>query len=132
MLRYLISKHVISSVNLSEVVARMADAGRTQTEIRDFLMEFEFEVVNFDAEMAYRAGMLRPLTRQAGLSFEDRACLALAQSLGLPVSTVNWTWAEALAQSLGLRVPLGYKTWVEALGIEILLVGGGYVYLGTD
>ena len=99
----IISECVISSVNLSEVVARMADAGRTQTEISDFLMAFGFEVVNFDADMAYRAGMLRPLTRQAGLSFGDRACLALAQSLGLPVLTSDRNWAGL---DLGIEIQL--------------------------
>jgi PIN domain nuclease of toxin-antitoxin system len=47
------------------------------------------EVVSFDREQAYEAGLLRPLTRGAGLSLGDRACLALARRLGLPAFTAD-------------------------------------------
>lgn len=47
------------------------------------------EVVPFDHEQAYAAGQLRPLTKSLGLSLEDRACLSLAQRLGLPVITTD-------------------------------------------
>ncbi|GAB4207677.1 MAG: PIN domain-containing protein [Coleofasciculaceae cyanobacterium] len=89
-----LTEAVISSVNLSEVVARLADAGRAETEIREFLGALELEVTSFDAEMAYHAGMLRPLTRHLGLSLGDRSCLALGQVLGLPVITADRTWGE--------------------------------------
>ena len=38
-----LTEAVISSVNLSEVVARLADAGRAETEIREFLGALELE-----------------------------------------------------------------------------------------
>ena len=83
----------IGSVNLSESVARLADAGHSETEIHDLLEPLELEVIPFSEELAYRAGLLRPLTRHAGLSFGDRACLALAQELNLPVLTADRAWA---------------------------------------
>ena len=89
-----LTETVISSVNLSEVVARLADAGRAETEIREFLGALELEVASFDAEMAYHAGMLRPLSRHLGLSLGDRSCLALGQVLGLPVITADRAWGE--------------------------------------
>lgn len=92
---------VISSVNLSEVVARLADSGMSKTEVREVISTLGLDVIHFDTEMAYRAGMLRPLTRQAGLSFGDRACLALGESLGLPVLTTDRTWADL---ELGINV----------------------------
>jgi len=99
----ILTQAVISSVNLSEVVAKLADAGKPQIEITEFLGSLGLEVASFDTEMAYRSGMLRPVTRQAGLSFGDRACLALAELLGLPVLTTDRTWAQL---DLGIEVQL--------------------------
>lgn len=42
-------------------------------------------------------------TRQLGLSLADRACLALARQLSLPVLTADHAWAEA---ALELEVKL--------------------------
>jgi PIN domain nuclease of toxin-antitoxin system len=52
------------------------------------------DVVAFDGELALRAGALRPSTRSRGLSLDDRACLASAQELGLPVVTADRTWRD--------------------------------------
>ncbi len=46
----------------------------------------------FDANQAVAAAALRAATRSHGLSFGDRACLALAQSTGLPVLTADRAW----------------------------------------
>jgi PIN domain nuclease of toxin-antitoxin system len=51
-------------------------------------------VVPFDEAEAYAAGKLRPATRRAGLSFGDRACLALAISRGAAVLTADRRMAE--------------------------------------
>ena len=92
---------VISSVNLSEVIAKLADSGMPEVEIRSAIEALSLEVINFDPEMAYGAGMLRPLTRKAGLSFGDRACLALGKALSLPVLTSDKAWANL---ELGIAV----------------------------
>lgn len=84
----------ISAVNLSEVVAKLADAGMPEAEIRDALEPLQLEVVDFDAEAAYRAGILRPPTRGFGLSLGDRACLALARQVNLPALTADEAWEE--------------------------------------
>jgi ribonuclease VapC len=82
----------MSSVNLSEVVAKFADEGRSEPEIRMYLDILGLVIVPFDAALAYRAGCLRPLTKPVGLSFGDRACLALAESLGVPALTCDRAW----------------------------------------
>lgn len=46
-----------------------------------------------DEPQAQEAARLRLLTRAAGLSLADRACLALAKSLSLPVLTADRAWA---------------------------------------
>jgi PIN domain nuclease of toxin-antitoxin system len=45
--------------------------------------------------------LLRRQTRDHGLSLGDRACLALAVSLGLPVMTADRAW---MALDLGIEV----------------------------
>jgi PIN domain nuclease of toxin-antitoxin system len=88
---------LISSVNYSEVVAKLADHGIPEREIRARLAR----IVVFDTDQALRAGMLRPATRAAGLSLGDRACLALAQGRNLPVLTADRSW-----QSLTIGVEI--------------------------
>lgn len=71
----------MSTVNLSEVVAHYARSGSGERDIHSLLDTLEFERIPFDDDLAYAAGMLIPLTRSAGLSLGDRACLALARRL---------------------------------------------------
>jgi ribonuclease VapC len=52
------------------------------------------DVHAFDGEAAYAAGELRRLTRSAGLSFGDRACLALAIRLGVRAMTADRAWGS--------------------------------------
>ena len=85
---------VISSINLSEVVAKLAESGMPEVEIRAAIDALGLEIINFDSEMAYSAGMLRPDTKRTGLSFSDRACLTLGLSMNLPVLTSDKAWAD--------------------------------------
>jgi PIN domain nuclease of toxin-antitoxin system len=94
---------IISAVNLSEVIARLSDRGVTQTDIDEMLAELRLDVRTFDAELAFAAGFLRPSTRARGLSFGDRACLALAMALELPALTADRSW-RGLALGVDVRV----------------------------
>ena len=72
-------------VNLAEVVGHFV--GKTahfEPDIRMVLDPLPVELIPFDDEMAYTTGLLLSATRRAGLSLEDRACLALAGRLGVP------------------------------------------------
>lgn len=93
----------IGAVNLSEVVAKLSERGLPEVSIHEALNSIEMEVVDFTAELAFRAGLLRQLTRQAGLSLGDRACLALAQTLQLPVLTADRAW-QGLVANIAVRV----------------------------
>ena len=84
---------VISVVNISEVVAKLTDRGYRDDAIRKELRELNLAVKDFDEDQAYAAGMLRPLTRDRGLSLGDRACIALGIRLGLVVLTADRSWA---------------------------------------
>jgi ribonuclease VapC len=84
----------ICAVNLSEVVAKLAEIGAPEEAIRQALDSLGLEILDFGADLAYQAGMMRPATRQIGLSLGDRCCLALGKHLGLPVLTADRAWLD--------------------------------------
>jgi ribonuclease VapC len=93
----------ISAVNLSEVQAKLVERGTASELAWSSLVDLDLEVVDFDASQARVAGDLRLLTRAQGLSLGDRACLALAQALGLPAMSADRAWA-------GLEVGIEIRT----------------------
>ncbi len=99
----LASGAVMSAVNLSEVVAKLADIGMTEPDIRATVETLDIEVAEFDVSGAFATGMLRPPSRRAGLSLGDRACLALGQQRGLPVLTADTAWNSL---SLGSEIEI--------------------------
>lgn len=85
----------VSTVNLSEVVSKLLERGVDLVTIRGHLDGLGFVVHQFDELDAFDAASLRPLTRHAGLSLGDRACVALAARLGTPVVTTDRSWTTA-------------------------------------
>ena len=83
---------LMSAVNLSEVVAKLADVGMTEGEIRGAIEPWGLEFPDFDDMGAFSAGLLRPASRRAGLSLGDRACIALGRERNLPVLTADQAW----------------------------------------
>ncbi len=84
---------VISAVNLSEVVAKLCEAGMPENAIHQALQPLGLEIVPFDEEQAYQAGLLRTATQDMGVSLGDRACLSLAKMLGVVAITADRMWA---------------------------------------
>lgn len=91
----------ISAVNISEVVAKLTDAGMPEKAVRLALTGLGLEIYPFDEESAYAAGLLRKETKKAGLSLADRACLALAQRLSIGALTTDRGWR---ALKLGVKI----------------------------
>jgi PIN domain nuclease of toxin-antitoxin system len=89
-----LTESVISAVNLGEVVAKLAETGYDDDDIRMTLDRAIVEVVPFSAHTAEASGFLRPITRSSGLSLGDRACLALAVELGVPALTADRRWTH--------------------------------------
>lgn len=79
----------ISAANLAEVVGKLGLEGAPEADIRQALGSIPLNVVPFDASQAYAAGLMRPRTKDLGLSLGDRACLALAESLGAAAVTTD-------------------------------------------
>ena len=89
-----LSEGVISAVNSAEVIGKLAEAGMPGAVAVNALNILSLQVVLFDRELAARTGALRPLTKHLGLSLGDRACLATAERLELPVVTADLQWKE--------------------------------------
>lgn len=100
-----LAESAMTTVNLAEVIGHFARKGASEAEIRGMLDPLPFARVPLDDELAYRAGLLLPVTRSAGLSLGDRACLALAQRLDVPALTADRAW-QTIAAPAGVRVEL--------------------------
>lgn len=87
----------ISTVNLAEVASKLNDLGTPKDLIQTAVNVLGLTIVDFNTEFAYKVGLLRPLTKRAGLSLGDRACLALAQHLNLPALTTDRIWEGVLS-----------------------------------
>jgi ribonuclease VapC len=97
----LLSRATASAVNLAEVQTILVREGGDPDECWALATDPIPEVEPFTAEQARIAGELVQKTRALGLSLGDRACLALALSLGAPVYTTDRLWKK-----LKLDVPV--------------------------
>lgn len=84
----------ISVVNMAEIVSTILDRGGTPDAVTRNLDRLRMTIVPFDEAQARRAGELRPVTRHLGLSLGDRACLALAETIGARVLTADRNWSR--------------------------------------
>jgi PIN domain nuclease of toxin-antitoxin system len=80
---------VMSAVNQSEVLGKLVDDGVPLSQAEARLRDLPVALLEFNEDDAVRAAALRRMTREAGLSLGDRACLALALRLNLPVLTAD-------------------------------------------
>ena len=94
---------VISSVNMAEVATRMLDLGLPLNELKRALGLFNMDVIDFNEEQAMACAELRPLTKSAGLSLGDRACLGLAKLMDATAVTSDRPWM-AIAEAVGVKV----------------------------
>src|SRR5690606_33423330 len=94
---------LISTVNLSEVLVKQQEIGVPHEATISYLQLMGVHSIDFTTELAILAGLLRIDTKQSGLSFGDRACLALGKKLGCPVLTADRSWASL---DIGVEVVL--------------------------
>lgn len=83
------------TVNLSESITKLIEYGVTPDVAAEQILRLELSVHDFDLGQARRAAALRSPTKKFGLSLGDRACLALAQHLDMPILTSDRRMAEA-------------------------------------
>ena len=94
---------LVSTVNWSEVLARYIDLGLDITGRDAEIESLGVSLAPFTSRQAEAAAGLLPLTRKAGLSLADRACLALALDVGGQPVTADRAWARI---DVGLTVTL--------------------------
>ena len=97
----LLSGAVCSTVNLAEVQSKLVGRGLTPDEAWAATTSPIREAMPFTAEQAKIAGSLITQTRSLGLSFGDRACLALGLALQGAVYTADRSWRGL---RLGIRI----------------------------
>jgi PIN domain nuclease of toxin-antitoxin system len=84
----------MSAVNYSEVVGWLAQRGSTAEDIERVIGPFDLIIEPFDQSRAQAAGLLAARAKRRNISFGDRACLALALELDLPVMTGDRAWRD--------------------------------------
>lgn len=94
---------VISSVNMAEVATRLLDLGLPIHELQRAVAQFGVDVIDFNQEQALACAALRPMTKSAGLSLGDRACLALAKLMDGIAVTADQAWQD-MRISAGVKV----------------------------
>jgi ribonuclease VapC len=82
----------MSALNYCEVVGWLAERGSSTAEIDNVVAPFNLTIEHFDNARALAAGVLKAKGRN--ISLADRACLALAIELGLPVITGDRVWRD--------------------------------------
>jgi PIN domain nuclease of toxin-antitoxin system len=85
---------MISAVNVSEVWAKQQELQMPYEQTMGYLLLMGIQVVDFNVDMAVSAASLRSATKSFGLSFGDRACLALGKKQECLVLTADRSWAE--------------------------------------
>jgi len=93
----------MSTVNYAEVVSHFARSGMPERDVDAMLDPLPVELVPMDKDLAVRAGRLRPMTAEWGLSLGDRSCLGLAGRDGLPAWTSDKAWRE-VADRIGVEI----------------------------
>lgn len=87
----------MSAANWAEALSKVADLGEDPEALEarllaEGLIGSALEIVPLEPRDAAAIARLRPVTRAAGLSLGDRACLALASRLNLPALTADRAW----------------------------------------
>ena len=90
----LVPRSCMSTVNLAEVLGRLARDGRALDEVLDQIERMGIAWIDFDREVAIGAAALLRPTARWGLSLGDRACLALARLRNLPAVTAERAGAK--------------------------------------
>lgn len=90
-----LTRCVIGTTNLAEVVSKLRDRGLSLDEVREALGGLHLDVRPLSSAQAMIIGDLRPATKALGLSLGDRACLALAIDLQAEMFTTDGPLATA-------------------------------------
>lgn len=100
----LLKKAIMSTVNVSEVFTALQRADILPKEALTSISDFIQTIIPFDIEQAQLVAELYPFTKSKGLSLGDRACIALGQKLQLPIYTADKIWKELQLDNIDIRL----------------------------
>lgn len=102
----LIGNIIMSSVNVTEVAAKVYDllGNNSEDQCKLSIEPFIHSIIDFDKSLCYLAASLKAHTKHKGLSLGDRACIATALQLELPVYTADKVWADLNIPDLKLKL----------------------------
>lgn len=87
-------ENLMSTVNYSEVVAKLAERGLGAADVATVMEGVPLTLVEFDQQTAFAAGLLRATTKSLGLSMGDHACLALGMNRKASVVSAEQIWKK--------------------------------------
>ena len=93
----------ISAVNFAETIICLQTCNIPMDVIEAIETDLLKEVVPFDRNQTFLAAELREYTKPLGLSFADRACLALGKLKNQPVLAADKVWAKL---EIGVEIQL--------------------------
>ena len=89
-----IQQCVISSINWSEVLQKLARAGADVDQIESSLKALGLSIIDYNEEDAHITASLWSTAKDFGLSLADRACIATGIRLKTTVITADKVWAK--------------------------------------
>ena len=90
-----LSRSAVGAVNYSEVLSKLIQKGAPPQEADAAVGALGLTVLPFDETLARAGADLSALGWTHGLSFADRACLALARQCRVPAVTADRGWKIA-------------------------------------
>ncbi len=104
MVRTSLLNAVISAVNYSEVLKKAIEREVAIEPFMSLIQAASVDIVPFDTALAESCAALYPHGKAQGLSFADRACLALGIQREATVLTADSKWKRLSISSLKVKV----------------------------
>ena len=95
---------VMSAVNVTETLSVLQRTNISPEEGLTLITDIVTTIVPFDLEQAEQVAKLHPLVQPQGLSLADRACIALAIKLQIPIYTADRIWDELKLDNIDIRL----------------------------
>jgi len=97
----------VSIINVGEVLAKAVEQGGDVDVVQAILRSYGFRTRAFREAHARQSALLRPVTKQLGLGFGDRACLVQGMFSERPILTADRDWLKLdLDPMLGIDIRL--------------------------
>ncbi|OJX10424.1 MAG: hypothetical protein BGO77_02295 [Caedibacter sp. 37-49] len=106
MIEPLLGRIIMSSISVSEVAASLLNSDMTLQECQEAILPFISTIVPFNEEQAFLAAELEKQIKDYDLSLADKACLALAQQMKLPLYTANKNWEKLQLEMIKIKLLL--------------------------